>query len=293
MINGISLRWTTGTAEVLLPISHEKNVFTCTFHGYPVNHSLNLHITGEINGKEVFTTDIKSRDVQCQTFTIEKKMVKKSLINLIQNAGNVVLSNGYSKDRGGILRRADTEYLEFYEEDSKFFNNPANLTAACGAAMLIKREVVDQIGNLDGHYFMYYEDVDFSLRAWKMGWDIVYAPKAKVYHAHRATTGKNESSFFINMTEKNHLLVVFTHFPLHIILQEYMLFLRRVGYSVIKQFLARFKQWHHYPLWRARATGRLDALLVLHTLIPAIVWKRLWWEKRYQRQFKQLKSLLY
>lgn len=50
------------------------------------------------------------------------------------------------------------------------------------ACVLIKREVVENIGLLDDKFFMYYEDVEFCYRARKIGWKILYQPDARVIH---------------------------------------------------------------------------------------------------------------
>lgn len=50
------------------------------------------------------------------------------------------------------------------------------------AAVLIRREVFEQIGLLDEGYFMYFEDVDYCRRARNAGWKIMYWPHAEVLH---------------------------------------------------------------------------------------------------------------
>lgn len=292
-VNGISLRWSTGYSEIFLPLSQPENVFTFIFHGYPVDRGIDAKATLKLGKKVVVDTTLSACSVQAHTITIKKKDASSHTFQLIQNAGNVVLSNGYSKDRGSVLRLSLPEYLEFYERDSEFYEKPTKLVAACGAAMLIKKEVIEQIGKLDGHYFMYYEDIDFSLRAWRMGWDIAYAPKAKLFHIHRASSGKEETSFFIKMTEKNHLFLVFTHLKFSVCVSEYFLFLSRLVMATIRQFVFRFTKWHKYALWKTRASGRLEAFIAFHQQLPHLIWKRLWWQKRYLRSYKELEQLLY
>ena len=51
-----------------------------------------------------------------------------------------------------------------------------------GSCMLIRREVVDQIGYLDELFFAYQEDADFCLRASRAGWQIYYVPQAQIIH---------------------------------------------------------------------------------------------------------------
>jgi GT2 family glycosyltransferase len=50
------------------------------------------------------------------------------------------------------------------------------------AAVLIRRNVIEQIGLMDEGYFMYFEDADYCQRAKTAGWDILYWPEARFIH---------------------------------------------------------------------------------------------------------------
>jgi len=56
-----------------------------------------------------------------------------------------------------------------------------------GCAMLIHKDVFKKIGLLDEKFFLYYEDVDFSFRAQKAGFDLRIIPEAKVYHYEKSS----------------------------------------------------------------------------------------------------------
>ena len=70
---------------------------------------------------------------------------------------------------------------------------PANVAgptlAATGACMYIQREVLDQVGLFDEAYPMGYEDVDYCLRAWQAGYEVLYAPSAQLHHHESLTRG--------------------------------------------------------------------------------------------------------
>lgn len=63
----------------------------------------------------------------------------------------------------------------------------AKIPFACAGAMLVHRDVYDEIGGWDTSFFLDQEDIDFSIRAWQRGWDSVTVPQAKVYHAVNAS----------------------------------------------------------------------------------------------------------
>ena len=62
------------------------------------------------------------------------------------------------------------------------YNVPAEVDEVSGAAMLIRRDVISQIGGLDEGFAWGYEDIDFCLRARRAGWRVQYVPAARVVH---------------------------------------------------------------------------------------------------------------
>ena len=62
------------------------------------------------------------------------------------------------------------------------YSVPAEVDEVSGAAMLIRREVIDQVGGLDEGFAWGYEDVDYCLRARRAGWRVHYVPDARVMH---------------------------------------------------------------------------------------------------------------
>lgn len=59
-----------------------------------------------------------------------------------------------------------------------------------GACMMIRREVLDDIGLLDERFFIYAEEADFCMRAKESGWKIFFIPGAKVKHYLRQSVGR-------------------------------------------------------------------------------------------------------
>ncbi len=58
-----------------------------------------------------------------------------------------------------------------------------------GASFIVRKEVFDSIGFMDEDFFLYYEEIDFCLRAKKAGWEIWHNPEIKIYHEDKSTTG--------------------------------------------------------------------------------------------------------
>jgi GT2 family glycosyltransferase len=52
----------------------------------------------------------------------------------------------------------------------------------CGASMMIRPSVISAIGGMDEHYFLYFEETDFCLRAKRAGFATWYVPESRVMH---------------------------------------------------------------------------------------------------------------
>ncbi|HZL37724.1 MAG TPA: glycosyltransferase family 2 protein [Tepidisphaeraceae bacterium] len=62
-----------------------------------------------------------------------------------------------------------------------------------GAGMIVRREVFSQIGLMDEGYFMYFEEVDFCLRASRAGWPCWYVPQSRVIHLVGQSSGVTDA----------------------------------------------------------------------------------------------------
>lgn len=157
---------------------------------------------------------------------------EKNIYERIQNAGIVVFQDGSGRDIGAKIK----DQRQYYEYDLGQYSKEKEVYAACGAAVLYNKKILDKIGLLDELFFMYYEDVEISERARLKGYKIYYSPKAEVRHLH-AFSSKEWSNFFIYQVEKGRLLHVFFSFPTIIFLKEYIYLILRiceVGLRILK-----------------------------------------------------------
>ena len=298
-ISDVATRWTKGKAHILVPfplVAGKKSAhsYKITVHGHDTDYKLVTPLTIKLEKNTLVKEVVSSREVQQYELKISESMARPHFVWLVQNAGNIVLHDGYGKDRGSLLDSTNARLQEFYEKDSAYFWEPSELVAVCGASCLIKRAVVNHIGFLDGNYFMYYEDMDFSLRAWRAGWRLLYAPQSIGYHKHRATTGKNFSSFFIYLTEKNHLAFILTHFPMRVFLQELTLLCARLVVTGAKMSAYFFSEnLERFVYWRAHFDGRKQAITSLVLQLPNLLRNRWFWQRREKRSYKQLRRYIY
>jgi len=75
-----------------------------------------------------------------------------------------------------------TRLLRRYDLDLGLPDQPIEADWVSFAGVLIRRQALEQVGPLDEGYFMYYEDVDYCLRARRAGWSVLHWPSARVVH---------------------------------------------------------------------------------------------------------------
>lgn len=59
-----------------------------------------------------------------------------------------------------------------------------------GAAMVVRKEVVDQVGSFDDRYFMYMEDCDWCRQMWNHGWSVYYVHDIIITHKYTRESAK-------------------------------------------------------------------------------------------------------
>lgn len=99
------------------------------------------------------------------------------------------------------------------EVDVGQFDKQMETEFATGCSMLIKREAIEKAGLLNEKYFMYLEDLDYSMRLKRRGFKIVYQPKAAVWHKNAQSSGVGDDLHDYFFT-RNRLLFGMTYAPI-------------------------------------------------------------------------------
>ncbi len=77
------------------------------------------------------------------------------------------------------LERKEPGVLKWLEKQTKI---PRDVDWVSGVCLVTRREVIEKIGVLDDHFFMYFEDIDFCYRAKDAGWRVCYVPSPQILH---------------------------------------------------------------------------------------------------------------
>lgn len=90
-----------------------------------------------------------------------------------------------SEARIGILTRLLRPWSVLPEVGDK----PSLVDWVSGASMIVRSEVLRDIGAFDESFFLYYEEVDFCRRASEAGWRCYHVPQSRVVHLVGRATG--------------------------------------------------------------------------------------------------------
>lgn len=108
--------------------------------------------------------------------------------------------------------------------DNEFVSN--KIDYVIGASMLIKRNVLENVGSLCEDYFLYYEEIDYCLRAKKQGYKVYACTESIVYHKEGASTKKNQKGILADYySVKNRLLIATKFYPRYYMLVYLSIFL--------------------------------------------------------------------
>ncbi|MEG4392284.1 glycosyltransferase [Microcoleus sp. BROC3] len=121
----------------------------------------------------------------------------------INSAGIQQLPNFYWQDVG------------FGEKDSGQYDIEREVEGLCWAAVLFRRECLEDVGPIDEDFVMYFEDVEFAKRCHKRGWKMLYTHAAIAHHEYRGSSkGSKLTEYFCN---RNRFLYLAKHEPLQLV----------------------------------------------------------------------------
>lgn len=161
----------------------------------------------------------------------------------------------------------------FHEEVTSLKDqNPHEVAYVTGAAMLIKKEVFQKIGLFDENYFLYYEDIDFCLRARGKGFKVFNIPSAVISHALSRTAGKVSPFAVYHQTksavifEKKHMKSLFEKF------MHFLFLFSQSGLITLKKPRSGIAAWKAF-LTTSKIFQTVFYVLLLILLTLASYWK--------------------
>ena len=117
--------------------------------------------------------------------------------NPIQYAGYTPLSKITARNNA----------IGFGKEDHGQFDAAHPTPYAHGAAILVRHDAIEKVGLMPECYFLYYEELDWSMMFIREGYQIWYEPRCTIFHKESQTTGQNSPLRTYYLT-RNRLLLV-------------------------------------------------------------------------------------
>ena len=178
--------------------------------------------------------EVLLKTAQAKNLSVVQPLILKYNSKVIWNAGgriNYFFGNFITRKKVGNSLNSSHELTEW-------------LTGCC---CLFKTKIFKEIGKLDESFFAYYEDVDFSLRLKKHGYEIGFTSKTHVYHYESFSSISNNpkggklSPYIHYLNIRNHILILKKHSDLFNSFgtRLYQIF-KIISYSIYFIFRLRF-----------------------------------------------------
>jgi len=119
-------------------------------------------------------------------------------------------------------KRAISAHVGRLEKDTGQYEVEKEVDRVTGCSMLIRREVLEDVGLFDEKFFLYDEEVDLCVRARKKGFRNYYVPKSIVHHKISVSTGENSVPVYAYYNTRNFLYLIRKNVPFP--KREYYLF---------------------------------------------------------------------
>lgn len=115
---------------------------------------------------------------------------------------------------GKITHFLGFDWIRDFEK--KKVRKSGNIASFSGSGVLIKKDVFQQLGGFDPHYFMYYEDTDLSWRMRLMGYKLWYEPNSILYHDYKYTPVETYQTLHQKLffAERNRLITLLKNYSL-------------------------------------------------------------------------------
>jgi GT2 family glycosyltransferase len=178
-------------------------------------------------------------------------------------------------------------HLGYNEYDYGQYDVISEIFYAQGAAIIVRRDAVKEIGLFDPAYFLYYEETDLCWRMWLAGYRVIVIPQAVIYHYGGGTTiSKNshhEQYLKTFCARKNHIMTMLKNYSLSNILKYSLPFLARMLITAV---------WWSLTGKKAEARAYYSAFLWITFHIDLIVRRRMFVQKTRKISDKRLMKMM-
>jgi GT2 family glycosyltransferase len=114
---------------------------------------------------------------------------------------------------GGVIdwRHGFTYNLGADQEDQGQFAEVRSVDFLAGCALMIKCEAWENVGPFDSRFFLYWEEVDWCVRARRARYDLLLVPEARMWH--KTLPHQSQSPYVLYYMTRNRFLFLCKHLP--------------------------------------------------------------------------------
>lgn len=179
-----------GAAELLVPVGEGE-------------HDVEVRLTGSAE------VSLRCGDRASATLQAGGADEAELRVRVMSGDERIELLNGLGTERNQVGESYDRHFGEPSDPDAvpELAGPPIEVTGFSGGGVLLRSEVLAEVGLFDPRFFAYYEDSDLSWRSARAGWTTVTAPAAVIRHAFGGSGGSRAPGFFF-LNYRNWLLTV-------------------------------------------------------------------------------------
>lgn len=124
-----------------------------------------------------------------------------------QERGKVIWYAGGRIDWDNVL----ASHVGVDEVDNGQYNEEKETSFATGCCIIIPKEVIEKVGMFDNEYYLYFEDIDLSMRVRRAGYGVWFVPDAVLWHKNAKSSGGPGSHLQDYFIARNRLLFGFRY----------------------------------------------------------------------------------
>lgn len=178
------------------------------------------------------------------TDTIIEKDALKNIINFMEEKKQIAALSPlilfYQKKdtiwyAGGIINpnRRQFYHRGAFQVNKGQFDKATEVDFLTGCCLVIKSNIIEQIGMFDERFFMYFEDTDLSFRLRNSGYKIYFYPNAKIWHKAADKKTHDRKVYYHYYMTRNKLYLLKRYLP-GILIQEIFYMVSKVFFDILR-----------------------------------------------------------
>jgi len=154
-----------------------------------------------------------------------------------------------------------------YPGKERNYPRPINVDSLVGACIIVRRQAIAEVGNLDEGYFFFMEETDWCFRMKKQGWRISFVPGAHILHLQGSSVARAKTEARIEYYRSRYRFFAQWRGRTETILLQGGLILRLVGEVAAnslllwkKRYRERWRSYWRLLLWHLRGCPSNEGL---------------------------------